>query len=531
MAARESPGDERVRAAEVIAALSLATDLQLGLDFEHGLRSTVFAMRIGERLGVDRETLSDTYHACLLMYAGCTADVHVRAELFDDIEVAARNLFPVMFGSSREMLGGLARSVAPGRAPLVRAAELARTVPKAVRVMPVIDVACREVAGMLSDRLGLPPSVQRLAADIDERWDGKGEPGLTKGDELPLATRIAHVARDADMQHALGGCERAARVIRERAGGAFDPAIAMLVADHAAEILERDEGASAWEEALACEPGPPLMLEGEAIDRALSAMGDYADLASPYLTGHSTGVAELAAAAAQRCRLEAAEVVVTRRAALVHDVGRAAVPTTIWQKPGPLTPQEWERVRLHAYHSERILCPSAFLAPLAPVATAHHERLDGSGYHRGSAASGLSTAARVLAAADAYHAMTEPRPHRQALEPERAAEILGDEARAGRLDPDSVGAVLEAAGHQTPRIARPAGLTEREVEVVGLLARGFQTKQVAHALGISVKTADRHVQNAYAKIGVSTRAAATLFAMEHGLASWGALPVGRAAGR
>jgi HD-GYP domain-containing protein (c-di-GMP phosphodiesterase class II) len=506
-----------VRAAEVIAALSLATDLQLGLDFEHGLRSTVFAMRIGERVGVDRETLSDTYHACLLMYVGCTADVHVRAELFDDIEVAARNLFPVMFGSSRETLGALARSVAPGRAPLVRAATLARTIPKAARVMPLVDVACREVAGMLSDRLGLPASVQRLAAGVDERWDGTGEPGVIKGDALPLATRIAHVARDADMQRTLGGCERAARVIRDRAGGAFDPAIAVLVADHAAEILARDEGASAWEEALSCEPGPPLMLEGEAIDRALSAMGDFADLASPYLTGHSTGVAELATAAAQRCRLQAGEVVAIGRAALVHDVGRAAVPTTIWQKPGPLTPHEWERVRLHAYHSERILCASPFLAALAPVATAHHERLDGSGYHRGSAAAALSAPARVLAAADAYHAMTEPRPHRHALQPERAAEALGEEARAGRLDADAVGAVLEAAGHQTPRIRRPAGLTEREAEVVGLLARGLQTKQVANALGISAKTADRHVQNVYAKIGVSTRAAATLFAMEHGL--------------
>jgi HD-GYP domain-containing protein (c-di-GMP phosphodiesterase class II) len=524
VAAQAESSAERVRTAEVTAAVSLATDLQLGLDLEHGLRSAVFAMRIGERLGVDRRTLSDTYHACVLMYVGCTADVHIRAELFDDIEAAARNLFPVMFGSSREALGGLVRSVAPGRTPLTRAASIARTVPRAARVMPLVDGACREVAGILSGRLGLPDSVRALAPVVDERWDGKGEPGLVKGDQLPLSTRIAHIARDADLQRMLGGWERAARVLRERAGGAFDPVIATLVADHAAEILAIDEGVSAWEETLACEPTPHLMLEGEAIDTALSAMGDFADLVSPYLTGHSTGVAELASAAAQQCGMDAGGTAMLRRAALVHDVGRAAVPTTIWQKPGRLTPQEWERVRLHPYHSERILCPSAFLAALVPIAAAHHERLDGSGYHRGTRASELGSAARVLACADAYHAMTEPRPHRAPLSDDEAAIALGDQARTGALDPEAVVAVLEAAGHRPPRFERPAGLTDREAEVVGLLARGLQTKHVAHTLGISVKTADTHVQHAYAKIGVSTRAGATLFAMQHGLVAWADLP-------
>src|SRR5215207_1560086 len=168
-----------------------------------------------------------------------------------------------------------------------------------------------------------------------------------------------------------------------------------------------------------------------------------------------------------------------RRAALVHDVGRVSVPVRIWQKAAPLTADEWERVRLHAYHSERVLCRSPFLASLARVVTAHHERLDGRGYHRGATAASLPPPARLLAAADAYHAMTEPRPHREALSPQRAAETLGDEARSGRLDADAVTAVLEAAGHPAPRLKRPAGLTEREAEVIGLIVRGSQTKQVA----------------------------------------------------
>ncbi len=512
----------------MIAALCLATDLGIGLPFEHGLESTLFAMRLGERLGIDPETASQTYYACLLVYAGCTADAELAAEIFPDETALATHFAPVMFGSRAEVMTGIMRSLAtPGSSPPARAFQMASRLPRAVRGHQRHLTALCEVAQMLTDQLGLPASVQGLFVHLAERWDGKGEPAGIKGDEIPLPVRIAHVARDAAVQRMLGGQELAVRVVRQRAGHAFDPEIAALLAAEAPEILALDADASSWDGTLDCEPGRPLTLDGEATDRALAAMGDFADLASSYFVGHSAGVAELAADAGQRCGFDGADLMILRRAALVHDIGRVAVPVRIWQKPGPLTPDEWERVRLHAYHTERILAHSPLLAGLAPVATADHERLDGSGYHRGTTASGLAPPARLLAAADAFHAMTEPRPHREALTPAQAADILGQEARDGRLDADSVAAVLDAAGQRVPRIERPAGLTEREAEVVGLLARGLQTKQIARALGISVKTADHHIQNAYGKIGVSTRAAATLFAMQHGLAAWGELPMAR----
>jgi HD-GYP domain-containing protein (c-di-GMP phosphodiesterase class II) len=378
---------------------------------------------------------------------------------------------------------------------------------------------------MLSERLGTSGAVSNLFVHFTERWDGKGQPAELKKQEIPLSLRVIHVARDAALHRMIGGAEYAARVVEERAGGAFDPAIAQLLARQAGDIFALDDEQSAWEEVLAAEPAPRLMLRNDAIDRALATMGDFADLLSKYLVGHSAGVAQLAGAAAQQCGFPAAEVTAIQRAAFVHDVGRVGTSARIWQKASALTPDEWEQVRLHAYHTERVLSRSPFLARLAPIATFHHERLDGSGYHRGVAASSLAPAARLLAAADTYHTKTEPRPHREALSPSQAADFLGREARAGRLDANCVAAVLEAAGQHPPRLARPAGLTEREAEVVGLLARGLQTKQIAHALGISIKTADRHVQNAYAKIGVSTRAAATVFAMQHGLAAWGEFPM------
>jgi HD-GYP domain-containing protein (c-di-GMP phosphodiesterase class II) len=274
---------------------------------------------------------------------------------------------------------------------------------------------------------------------------------------------------------------------------------------------------SAWEATLATEPRPWLTLDGERVDRALAAIGDFADLVSPHLSGHSSGVAELAGTAARVCGFDPSDLALMRRAGFVHDLGRVAIHPRIWQKPAALTVDEWEQVRLHPYHGERVLLRAPLLASLTEVACAHHERLDGTGYHRRMSAASLTPHSRLLAAADAFHAMREPRPHRGRLPPEEAAEVLSQEACAGRQDSQMVAAVIEAAGQPAPRVERPAGLTEREAVVVGLLARGLQTKQVARKLGISIKTADRHIQNAYRRIGVSTRAAATLFAMEHGL--------------
>jgi HD-GYP domain-containing protein (c-di-GMP phosphodiesterase class II) len=258
-------------------------------------------------------------------------------------------------------------------------------------------------------------------------------------------------------------------------------------------------------------------------------MGDFADLVSPFLLGHSAGVAELAATAGAICGLNPDDLRTLRRAALVHDLGRVAIPARVWQVAGPLSPGDWEAVRLHAYHTERILSRSSFLRRLAPTAALHHERLDGSGYHRGCSAQALPPSARVLAAADRYQTMTQPRAHRDAHPPGQAVEMLVADARAGRLDTDAVAAVIKAAGHKSPHPGQPSGLTPRERTVVGLLASGMQTKQVARVLGVSTKTADTHIQHAYRKMGVSTRAGAALFAVQHGLVASGELPIERGA--
>ena len=261
-------------------------------------------------------------------------------------------------------------------------------------------------------------------------------------------------------------------------------------------------------------------MSDERFDDALEAIGEFADLKSPWTIGHSRGVADLAAEAARGSGLPSGDVVAIRRAGAVHDLGRLGVSNAVWDKRGALTRSELERVRLHPYLSERMLAFSPALAPLGAIAVQHHERLDGSGYPRGVSGDAITPMGRILAAADCYHAMTEMRPHRPARSPEEAAAEVRAEVAAGRLDGEAVDAVLRAAGHRVRRQREwPAGLTSREVEVLRLLARGFSNKEIAEQLTITPKTAGSHIEHIYMKIDASNRAQASLFAMRHGLMS------------
>ena len=321
---REFPDEERVRTAELIGALCLATDLGMGFPFAHGLHETLIAMRLAERLRVDSETASQTYYASLLSHAGCTAGSHVAAEVFGGS--TTDNFNPLMYGSVRDVFVGLLRSLPDeGVTGLTRAAQTGRRLPRLAReTRPALTASC-EVAGMLAQQTGAPTAVPGLLSYLTDRWDGHGPLRRGKHEEIPLPMRIVHVATDAALQRHLGGLEHAVRTVGERAGHAFDPEVAACLVEDSAAILALDERGSAWDEVLAVEPSPPVMLEGDAVDRGLAAMGSFADLISPYFAGHSAGVAELASEAARRCQIDAVGTTAVRRAGLVHDLGGVAV--------------------------------------------------------------------------------------------------------------------------------------------------------------------------------------------------------------
>jgi DNA-binding CsgD family transcriptional regulator len=321
-----------------------------------------------------------------------------------------------------------------------------------------------------------------------------------------------------EVAHRVGGVTEACALARKRAGGQFDPNLAAMVVADADLLLADLDGTQVWDTVIDAEPSLAVTLVGEEIDAALGAVANFIDLKSPYFLGHARAVATLAAAAASEVGVSPEEVRVVRRAAQVAGFGRLGVSNSIWDKPGPLGPGEWERVRLHPYLTERMLHQSQALSPLGSIAVQLRERLDGSGYPRGLTGAAITRPARLLAAADAYQAMREPRPHRPPRSAEEAAAELRAEVHAGRLEEEAVRAVLAAAGHRVPqRSAGAAGLTAREVDVLRLAARGMTNKDIAGVLFLSPKTVANHVEHIYAKIGVSSRAAAGLFAMKHGL--------------
>jgi HD-GYP domain-containing protein (c-di-GMP phosphodiesterase class II) len=309
-------------------------------------------------------------------------------------------------------------------------------------------------------------------------------------------------------------------VIRTRSGTHFDPAV-VGAAQRDPEALFAGIDRDTVEEVLEAEPIARAPLTDDELDRSLEAIGDFCDLRSPYFAGHASGTAELAVTAAELMNLTAAETSMLRRAALIHDVGRFGVPGSVWDKPGPLIGGDLERMRMHVYYVERIFNRPEPLRKVGRLAATHHERTDGSGYHRGVAGAMLSPPARVLAAADAYHAMTQRRPHRGSMTEADAARHLRADADAGRLDPAATEAVLSAAGHAIlhQRTGVQAGLTAREREVLRLLTEGLPNKAIARSLGISPKTVSNHVEHVYAKLAVSNRAAAAMSAMQLGLMS------------
>jgi HD-GYP domain-containing protein (c-di-GMP phosphodiesterase class II) len=511
-------GAGRLRLAEAAGVLALTTDLAMGQPLEHGLRTAVLAVRVAEAMGLGEDERATVFYTGLLHFAGCTAESEIDARMFGDEMTARPQMMAAFTGTRRELISRAMRVAHHDAAPMARVASMARSAAGGISEFRRWARTHCDVARLLGTRMGLSGPVQEALGHLYERWDGKGMPGDLRGEQIPLPVRVMHIAQDADMAYQNGGPALARQVVSDRAGSGLDPGPAQAflgLRDTAFAGLDRP---SVWDTAMAAEPGPRPVVSADRVDACLSAVADFADLKSMWTIGHSRGVAELAGRAGTAAGLPRPDAQQLRRAALVHDIGRVTVPVRVWAKPGSLTRDEQEQVRLHAYHSERVLEAADSLRTLARLAGSHGERCDGSGYHRGSRAADLPLAAWLLAAADCYQGMREIRPHRPALSEEAAADQLCRASQAGKLAPEAVSAVLAAAGQRPAAALRPAGLSERECEVLALLARGLVTKQIARRLGISPKTCDHHIQSVYAKAGVSTRAGATLFALEHGLA-------------
>ena len=507
-----------VRLAELVASLSFATDLGRGLPLEHSIRRATLSLRLADRIGADEDDRIATYYTGLLDGVYCHADANEQAIWFgDDITVKADT-----YEADKESLKGalvMLRRLGAGESGLARLRRIAEFPVRGWADVNRWLATHSALQAEFAERIGLPGSVSDALRQSYERWDGKGVPNGIKGEAVPLAARIVCLADVVEVHTHRGGIEAAREVAGKRAGGEFDPQLAATLSEHAAELLEGLDEDTSWSDVIEAEPGLDRVVSGEELDVALEAIGDLVDMKSPHFAGHSRGVANLAAAAARVSAMSPADQALLRRAGFVHDLGRLGVSNAIWDKPGPLSAAERERVRLHPYLTERMLAGIPALEQVRALAARHHERLDGSGYP-----SGLCGQRALSPRSDPCGGGRLPRDDRAQAIPIRASPRrsrdaeLRTEVRAGRLDGDAVNAVLAAAGHRAPaRRDWPGGLTAREAEVLSLLARGHSNKEIAKQLFVTPKTVSSHVQHIYAKLGVSSRARATHFAIRHGL--------------
>jgi HD-GYP domain-containing protein (c-di-GMP phosphodiesterase class II)/DNA-binding CsgD family transcriptional regulator len=508
---------------EVLAALSLTTDLASGLPFEKGLQTCLLATGFAAELGLSEGDRRVVFQTALLRSVGCTAHAPENARLFTDdvaFQAALKRLDPGdprVFGAQLGRFGDWGGSRQPALAR--------RFVEVAAVEGPAAARAGCEVSRALGALLGLEPGAVAALDEVYERWDGLGIPAGLAGDGLSMTARIVHVAEQAVLARtgdaqSPGPVSTVVEEVRRRAGGHLDPELAHRFVVAADQLLAVLAGPDLLSAALEAEPGPRAQVPFGDLHRLALALAVVADLKGRYLIGHSTQVAALAAAGAAEAGLPDEQVALVRAAALVHDVGRVAVSSEVWDRPGPLGAGDQERVRLHCYWTDRVLqrCPG--LQPLAVVASSHHERSDGSGYHRGVRAASLPMTARLIAAADVFSALTEPRPYREAMTTRQAAAVVADEVRAGRLDAEAGEAVLAGAGMSGAarvRAGNPCDLTDREVQVLQLAARGWTNRRIAEQLKISDRTVGHHLAHVFDKTGRRTRAGVAVFAVEHGL--------------
>ena len=506
---------------ELVATFALAQDNAFGQPLESQLRSCLLATWLGDEAGFDRPLRETVYWVALLRYIGCTGHAHEVATVFgDEIAIRAQTLVHDA-ANPAEVMRDVVQYATAGHPPEEHE-QIIRTIQEVAHDWAVHNFASGcEVGNMLVSRLGFAAEVGDALGYTFERWNGNGFPSGASGDQIPMAMRVVHLSHDMEAIGRLFSPTAAVDAARDRRDRTYDPALADLFAANGSLWFDRLQKLDPWDAVLDLEPRPHRMLADSQLDDALTVVADFIDLKSPYMAGHSRRCAHLATDAAQLLGFSEDAIATTRRAALVHDFGTTAMPNSIWDKPGPLTRSEFDRVELHPMFTEQMLRRSEALAELNPIAACHHEKADGSGYHKCLHTDAVDPGACVLAAVDIYVGLTTDRADRPSLSEGQAAAELQQLASNGRLDQRAVTAVLAAAGHgdtPKPRRARyAAGLTQREVEVLRLAARGHTTREIADQLYISPKTADHHIQHVYTKIDVSTRAAAALWAMQHEL--------------
>lgn len=516
------PQHQPIRMAEVLAALSLATDLGSGKTMGHAIRACYLGLEMAGVMRLPTAQQAELYYSFFLIHSGCTALSLRLAPIIQGDEVAAIGDATLRDDTNfLDMLNWMVHNISPDAPMLTRAFNTVRTMLQSDDSAEDLRGAC-EVAAQVAQRLGMSPGVQESVRHFLERWDGKG-PNRLQGNKIPLCARLIHAALKVEAFHTVRGRHEAEMWVRAQTGKILDPQVAEAFAAVAKkpDLWEKLATPDLWDVILDLEPDSPYRhIEEPKLEDVALTVADFVDLKSPFTIHHSRETAKIAEAIAHRMDLPQADISDIRRAALMHDLGLVTLPNHIVENQERLSAGDKERLRLHPYYTERALSRVPALAAVADLAGKHHERLDGTGYYRGLSGDELSAGARILALADDFQDRMQERPGASAADPKEILRTMQPEAGTS-FAADCFEALKQDFGLAAPkphrRSAWPAGLTDREIEVLQVVATGASNRQIAQVLVISEKTVAHHLEHIYNKIGISSRAAAVFFAMEHDL--------------
>jgi putative nucleotidyltransferase with HDIG domain len=432
---------DEIRFSEIISALSVALDITQGHPEGHCMRTALLSMRLAEELRLSSADCSALFYAALLKDLGCSSNAAKMAYLFgaDDRQVKRTGRM-IDWTRMGPCLAHCWRQSAPQGSTidkLLKIVAMLRLGPAGAR--RISEIRC-ERGAEIARMLRLPEATARAVFELDEHWDGRGNPRGLRREEISLLARICCLAQTVEVFFSAYGLEAAMDVARERRGKWFDPALVAALAAFEREeaFWARLRGADVLAELARWEPEDAVLLADDAcLDRVAEAFARVVDAKSPWTYQHSVGVAQIAVGIAREFGCPEDLERDLNRAALLHDIGKLGVSSLILDKPGLPTAEEFAEIRRHTVYTQQILEQVEAFQVLADAAAAHHERLDGSGYHRQLADGELSWPARVLAVADVCEAMSANRPYREALPWCRIREILAQDAGRG-LDADCV---------------------------------------------------------------------------------------------
>lgn len=412
---------------ELLGALSCALDMTEGQPVGHSMRCCWIGMHVGQRLGLGEEALWELYYVLLLKDLGCSSNAAKLADFYGADDLAFKRSFKTIGPRVTDAIDFLLGNAAQGLAPIARAKALVHIFRHTGRVSrDLIETRCHRGAD-IARGLRFSEAVAQGIQHLDEHWDGGGLPEGLVGETISLYARIALLSQAVDVFHSEGGRDAALGEARRRAGAWFDPQVVeALEAAAADEAFWSGLASPTLADALmTMEPVQTrLTLDDDWLDDIAAGFGQVIDAKSPYTSGHSTRVAAYADALGEALGVAPERRRWLRRAALLHDVGKLGVSSTILEKPSRLESAEWSAMQGHAEKTQEILSRIGAFDELARVSSAHHEKLDGTGYPLGLRESQISLETRIITACDFFDALTADRPYRAALPTAKALDIM-----------------------------------------------------------------------------------------------------------